>query len=137
MKRTALAIAAGICLVPAGRAIAAPGELSARDVVFEALAAKADLPSARPALPSLLAEREAIRPDDPDRRGKGAAKAAREAKGAARSEAAKSHAAAARSEAARAAGAAKDDAQRASEKQREEKVRKKPKPPRPGGGGSP
>jgi hypothetical protein len=139
MTRTVLAIAAGICLLAPGRPLPAPAANTARDAVFEALAAKADLPAVRPVLPSLMAERDALRPDDVGDRAK-RAKAAKEARGSARSEAAKANASAARSEAARAAGAAKDDARRAAEKAREEKTRKKPKPPkppRPDGGGSP
>ena len=136
MTRTALAIAAGICLLAPGRHLSAPAEGAARDAVFEALASKADLPAVRPVLPSLIAEREALRPGDAEDRGK-RGKAAKEARGAARSEAAKASASAARTEAARAAGAAKDDARRAAEKVREEKTRKKPKPPRPDGGRSP
>lgn len=139
MTRTALAIAAGICMLAPGRPLSAPAEEAARDAVFEALASKADLPAVRPVLPSLIAEREAFRPYAADDRGK-RAKASKEARGAARSEAAKANAAAARTEAARAAGAAKDDARSAAEKVREEKTRKKPKPPkppRPDGGGSP
>ncbi|HYD41044.1 MAG TPA: hypothetical protein VEB43_09440 [Anaeromyxobacter sp.] len=139
MKRTALAIAAGICLFAPGRPLPAPAGKDARDAVFDALASKADLPAVRPVLPSLIAERDALRPDDAGVRAK-REKAAKEARRSVRSESAKANASAARSEAARAAGAAKDDARRAAEKVREEKTRKKPKPPkppRPDGGGSP
>lgn len=133
MTRTAVAIAAGIYLLAPGRATPAPDDRSARAIALDALAEKADLPLARPALPSLLAERESLRPEDTGDNGKGA-KAAGEVRGAARSEAAKASAAAARSEAARAARSAKEDARGKAEKEREEKTRKKPKPPRPGGG---
>lgn len=135
MTRTALAIAAALCLLAPWRASPEPGD--ARDVALAALAMKADLPSARPALPSLLADRDAALRGDADGRKKARDNAAGEARGAARSEAAKANAAAARSEAARAAAKAKDDARSAREKVREEKTRKKPKPPRPDGGSSP
>ncbi len=143
MTRTALAIAAGICLLAPGRSLPAPAGESARDAVFEALASKADLPAVRPVLPSLIAERDALRQPDDVIEGAKRAKASKEVRGAARSEAAKANASAARAEAARALGAAKDDARRAAEKVREEKTRKKPKPPKPpkpphpGGAGSP
>ena len=137
MTRTALAIAAGLCLLAAGSAYPAPGQESPRDLVLAALAAQADLPAEPPALPSLLAERDALPREGAEGREKGARRAAQEARGAARSDAAKAAAAAARSEAARAARGAKEDARGASERLREENTRKKPKPPRPGGGGSP
>jgi hypothetical protein len=136
MTRTALAIAAALCLLAPWRASPEPGK--ARDVALEALALKADLPAMRPALPSLLRDRDAaLRADPAGDRKKGPAKAAGEARGAARSEAAKANAAAARSEAVRAAAEAKEDSRSAKEKVREEKTRKKPKPPRPDGGASP
>ncbi len=138
MTRTALAIAAGIWLLFPGRTLPAPDGGPARDVVLEALASKADLPAARPVLPSLLADRDpALRPDRGEGREENAASAAGEARGNARSEAEKAQAKAARLEAKRAAAEARKDARRAAEKVREEKTRKKPKPPRPDGGASP
>jgi hypothetical protein len=135
MTRTALlAIAVAITLAVPWRAHAAPGDGSARAAALEALAAKADLPSARPALPSLLVDREVGRGDGS---GDGQGNAARdEAKGASKSEAAKAHAASANAEAAHEAKAAKDDAHGAAEKNREDKTRKKPKPPHPPNGGN-
>lgn len=138
MTRTAFAIAAGVWLLSPGRTFPAPDERPSREVVLEALASKAHLPAARPALPSLLADRgAALRPHRGEGREEEAAKAAGEVRGTARSEAERAQANAARMEAERAAASARDDARRAAEKLREEKARKKPKPPRPDGGASP
>lgn len=143
MTRTALAIAAITCL--AGPAQAAPSPSSARAAALEALAARADLPSAPPLLPSILTDRRAgARTGDADRAGQdrdadARGQAAREARGQAakeaRSEAARAHAAAANAEAAQAAAAASKDARGAVEKKHADRTRKKPKPPHPPRGG--
>lgn len=139
-RTTLLSLAtAAIGLIGPARGAAAP-EGSARAAVLEALALHADLPSARPVLPSLLTDPDAGRPDGrPDGRaapGGGRAAAQGEAKGLARKaakEAADADAiAGANAEAAKVAARASADAHGAAEKAREKKTRDKhPKPPHP------
>jgi hypothetical protein len=158
MMRTALlALTATIGLSGAGSAMAAP-DGTARAAALEALALKADLPAARPALPSLLTDPDAERPgpgdeaqagvqDKGDGSGKGKgngeakklAKAEKElAKELAKAEKQKAHADAATAEAALAANEAENDASNAAEKKRDKAAKdktKKTKPPHPPKGG--
>lgn len=142
MTRTAPLAIAAILSLPAAGAQAAPAHSPARVAALEALAAKADLPAAPPALPSLLTDRDPGR-SGPDARGGAGQDAAQQAKdtakGQARSEAAKAHAAAANGEAAREAAEASDDVRGAAEKKNADRTRKKPKPTHPShprGGGN-
>jgi hypothetical protein len=146
MTRTlllSLAVALGALAVPV-RGLAAP-DGSARAAVLEALALKADLPAARPVLPSLLTDPDAgqggaaAEPEGARAAAKGESRGL--AKGLARKaakEAAEAEgAAAANAEAAKLVGQARADANHAAQAEREKKTREKhPKPPHPPKGGN-
>lgn len=114
-----------------GLASTALADSPASQAARVALAEKADLPSLRPVLPSLLRDRDALEPDG-DGRPAPSREAQREAEQSASSAAADAHAAVEARKAAREAAKAEADQQSASDKVRTEKVKKdkKGKPPK-------
>ncbi len=120
---------AGMGLASVPRAAGNP----ASEAAHVALAEKADLPTVRPVLPSLLNDRDVVEPDGGDRQGP-SREAEREAGKTAGSAADAAHAANAARAAARDAARAESDQNSAAEKAHENKVKsdhKKPHPPHP------
>jgi hypothetical protein len=133
---SALVVIAGMGMASVARADS-PASQAAR----VALAEKADLPSLRPVLPSLLRDRDVTRPDDDEGQAP-SREARREAEKSAGAAAADAHAATEARKAAREAARAEADQRSASDKVRTEKVKKdknggnggnggKEKPPKP------
>ncbi len=114
-----LVIIAGMGLANAAGAAESPASEAAR----VALAEKADLPSLRPVLPSLLGDRDSTEQGDDVRQGS-SREAQREGEKTAASAAADAHAAADARKAAREAARAEADQQSASEKTKTDKVKK-------------
>ncbi len=106
-----------------GLASAAGAETPASEAARVALAEKADLPSLRPVLPSLLGDRDSTDRDDEDNRQGPSREAKGEAEKNASSAAVDAHAAADARKAAREAARAAADQQSASEKARADKVK--------------
>ncbi len=127
---SALLVVAGMGLASVARA-----DSAATEAARVALTEKADLPTLRPVLPSLLKDRDVLEPEGDERQAP-TRDAQREAEKSAGSAAADAHAAAEARKAAREAARAEADTQSAADKVRTEKVKKDkkdhpPKPPKP------